>query len=163
MYIGIDISFAKNIAIAWTYDGEEIFFDSIKFEKSELDKATRDFHKMAKKVYKYLVKTIQIANNDDTHIGIEGQFFSVNPAMVMGLIEIRSLVQGMILAKCSKANQYTVDPRKWQAKILHVSRMKSKEIKEISKKEAALITKKNPTEDESDAIHILRYIMEESK
>ena len=163
MYIGIDISFAKNIAISWTYDGEELKFNSIKFEKSELEKATRDLQKMAKKVFKYMIKEIGITNSEDTHIGIEGQYFSVNPAMVMHLIEIRSLVQGMLLAKFPKATLYTVDPRKWQARILHVARMKSKEIKALSVKEAERITKKQPTEDESDAIHILRYIMEESK
>lgn len=163
MYIGIDISFAKNIAISWTFDGEEIHFDSIKFEKSELKKGTRDLQQMAKKVFKYMVKEIGISNDEGTHIGIEGQFFSVNPAMVMGLIEIRSLVQGMLLAKYPKIKQSTISPISWQSWLFEGKRKKRNEIKMASIKEAEKIVNKKLTDDEADSINILRYLLENDK
>jgi len=159
MYIAIDPSYSKNIGVAWAEKNDKIRFNSIKFSKKELKKGTRDLKKIAKKVFDYLRKEIKIVNNKETHIAIEGQFFSINAAMTINLVEVRSLIQGMILARYDKIKQYTVDPRTWQAKVLHVSKMKSKEIKEISIKEANRITGKSVSEDEADAVNILRLML----
>ena len=165
MYIAIDPSYSKPPAISWSRDkNSEIFFDSVKFSKSELKKENRDLFQMAQKVFKYLEKLIKNVNNkENISIAIEAQYFSVNKAMTIHLVEVRALIQGQILAKYPKIKQYTVDPRKWQANVLYIGRAKSAEIKKISVEEAKRITGKNPTEDESDAIHILRFLRNDFK
>jgi len=158
MNIGIDISFAKNVAIAWEIDGK-VSYNSVKFEKNETAPVSRDMQHLAVRVFKFLTKDVGIKNENTCTIGIEGQFFGVNPAMVMGLIEIRSLIQGMLLVKYPKINIITVAPRSWQSYILNSGKMQRAEIKKLSVKQASDFVNSNPTEDESDAINILRYIL----
>lgn len=161
--IGIDISFAKNIAIAWQANSvKKVNYATVQFTKSELDKETRNLYLMAQKVFDFLQKQINIENSEDIIIGVEGQFVNLNPNMTIQLVEIRSILQGMIFAIYPKIKQLTILPRQWQAKILKVSRMKSKEIKEVSKKEASkFLGEKIDNDDIADSINILRYVLKE--
>lgn len=159
MYIAIDPSYSKPIGIAWSYDGSDIYFNSISIDKEDLKPDTRDFFRIAKKVLKFIKEEIKLTNDENNTVAIESQFFGKNAAMAIGLISVRRLVQGAVMVRYPKVKQVSVDPRSWQAKVLHVSRMASKDIKPISIKNAEALTKKKPTEDEADAINILEYIV----
>jgi len=159
MYIAIDPSYKKPIGIAWSYDGSEILFSSIELDKRDTETDTRDFFRIAKAVLKFIKEEIKLTNDEKNVLAIESQFFGKNAAMTIGLVSVRRLVQGAIMAKYPKVKQLSVDPRSWQAKVLHVSKMPSVEIKKVSIKNAEALTKKKPTEDEADAINILEYIV----
>lgn len=162
MYIGIDPSYAKCTAIAWSKDGKKIDFATVHVEKKELKKETRNLQTFALKVFNYIL-SLEPEDSEETIIGIESQFFGRNAAMVMALIELRCLIQGMLLLKFPKIKVISISPRIWQGKVLQIGRLKSEEIKKISIKKASLITKLNPSEDESDAINILKYIIDNKK
>ncbi len=161
MYIGIDPGYAKETAIAWTENKKKIKHSLISVDKSLTSKDTRDLKKHAKAVYDFITKEITISNDKDTIIGIEGQFFGRNVGMVLELVEFRSLIVGMLYIKYPKARVYTILPNSWQSFVLHPPRgTKSLEMKELSKIAAKNLTGEVCKEDESDAINILKYIIE---
>jgi len=152
--IAIDPSYNKNIGISWMKD-KKLYFDSIKIAKEDKDPDTRDLGRIALTVFEYISK-FDLDGSDI--VGIEGQFFGVNKGMTINLITVRALIQGMILVKYPGIKVLTIDPRTWQAEILHAGRCKSVEIKEKSIKYASDLTRKKVSEDEADAICILKYI-----
>lgn len=153
MIISIDPSYAKSIAIAWL-DKNKVSYKSIELDVADKDLETRDLHRIALKVFNHIVS---LNPEPNSIVSVEGQFFRFNPKMAMTLVEVRALIQGMILGRFPSVKVITVSPRTWQAKILNASKMKSEQIKQLSIKYASDLVKKKVTEDEADSICILKY------
>lgn len=153
MLIAIDPSYDKPIGIAWVKN-KKLYYDSIPLDKEDKKPATRDLNRIAKKIFKF-IKDL----NPEQHstLVIEGQFFGRNVGMTMKLIELRAMIQGMALAMFPDIEIRTINPRSWQSGILHAEHLKSDEIKKLSIKYASKLVNKEITEDESDAICILKY------
>lgn len=161
MYIGIDPGYAKQTAIAWSPDKKIIKFNFISVDKSIIEKETRDLRRHAKIIFDFITKDIGITNSKETIIGIEGQFFGKNIGMTLELVEFRALIMGMLYLKYPKCRIYTILPQTWQSFVLSAPRgTKSPEMKELSKIAAKKLTGENCSDDEADAINILKYIIE---
>jgi len=154
MIIAVDPSYTKNIGISWL-DQKGIHFNSIVLDKADKDLDTRDLQHIAFKVFSFICGLNPQMNSI---LAVEGQFFGVNKIMTMRLIEVRALLQGMVIAKYPSMKVVTVNPISWQSKVLNAYKIKSEEIKKLSIKYASDLTGKKVTEDESDAICILKYI-----
>lgn len=154
MYIAIDPSYDKNLAIAWLDDNNKLGYKSIVLDPEDRDPETRDLQHIALKVY----KIIEILSPKKGVLAIEGQFVKFNANVALQLVELRSLIQGMVLINFPNLKIVTISPRTWQADILKAGRLKSAEIKKKSIEYATDLVKQAVSEDEADAICILKYI-----
>lgn len=157
MLISIDPSYNKPIGIAWL-DSGEIKYASV-LEKVDYNIKTRDLHKIALKVFDFLITLLD--NSDTKTVLIESQWLGRNPKMFSELLTVRVLITGLLLGKYrDDIKVIDIMPITWQNKILNSYKLKSDAIKILSIKKAAELTKSNPTEDESDAICMLKYGIE---
>lgn len=158
MLIAIDPSYSKKLGIAWTNDGKEIEYTSI-WDKEDYAKETRDIQQMCLKAYDFLVDLI--ADNKDITVIIEDQYLGLNVRTYAGLLEMRAFLTGMLKSHYRNAIIIKqVSPMTWHSKIFNNHKLKSEVLKEKSIKYASELTKKNPSEDESDAICILKYAID---
>jgi Holliday junction resolvasome RuvABC endonuclease subunit len=158
--IAIDPSYNKDVGIAWIKNGK-VKFDSVKIDKEDKKPKTRKLNRIAYKIFMFMIDKIIIrgAGASEYIFAIESQFMGYNPEMTMTLVELRGLVEGMIYMffNMKDVNIVSVNPRAWQS-FIGCNRMKSEEIKKRSIKYASELTKKDVSEDEADAICILKYI-----
>ena len=146
------------MGIAWKKNNK-IFFDSIELNNEDLNIETRNLRRIGFTVFDYIIKNIINESINDHHlIGIEKQWMGINPEMTMVLVELRGIIEGMFY-NYSNIEIVGINPRKWQTEILNVGKKKSKEIKEMSKIYGAKLTGKNPTEDESDSLCMLQWLI----
>lgn len=163
MIIAIDPSYDKAVGIAWLDKQGKLFFKSVELDKEDKKPATRNLGRIANKIYSFIMKEIMAPifplKDERVIIAIESQWFGVNPKMTMTLVELRGMIEGMIyLFFEDKIKIVSVNPREWQSEILHAGRMKSEEIKKKSVKYASNLTRKEVSEDEADAICILKHV-----
>jgi hypothetical protein len=147
MIIAIDPSYSKKIAVAW-FDSGIKYKSLLKNKDYELE--NRDIHQICLKVFEFLC--ILIGDTKSTVV-IEGQWLGVNAKVFAGLIEIRCLITGMLLAKYGdQVRVITLAPPTWQVMLKGTGKVKEKSIKIASD-----LVKATPTEDESDAICMLQF------
>lgn len=156
MIIAIDPSYVKSVGIAWK-KGEKIYKASVFIGDIKRDEnLTLFLIEIGKRILEF-IKTI-CENEKEIIVAIEGQWFGKNPKVAMGLIELRGIIQGMLISLYPNVELYTISPKLWQHEILNIKNLKSEEIKKVSKKYAFDLLNEEVSDDEADAICILKFV-----